>query len=97
MQYRQTKVILLLASLTLLTFAGCGKSTGQEQSNLVSNTLCYRAVDNGCDTGKHCFGTTAEFCAALQDEVLNNNCAQYARKNTFFIPEGCPGTFTPKY
>ena len=96
MEYRQSKFVLLIASLFILAFAGCGKSTGTEESALSSNSFSYEAFQQGCDTGKHDLATLSEFCTALQDEKLNHGCAQNARK-TFFTTRSCPGTFTPVY
>jgi len=96
MEYRRSKYILLIASLFIMTFAGCGKSTGTEEAALVSNSYSYQAFDNGCDTGYHEFATFDQFCSGLEDEKLNHLCAQAARKK-FFSTRGCPGTFIAKY
>ncbi|MGK5082093.1 hypothetical protein WDW37_02220 [Bdellovibrionota bacterium FG-1] len=75
----------------LVIFAGpaglvsCGKS---------DQTFSYHFTINGCDTAEHFSSTLAEECGSLQNEALNNGCAQTLRKD-FFAQIGCTGDFTP--
>lgn len=62
----------------------------------------YRFVLNGCDTGKHEFtGTDSDsvnkqLCDALQDDKLNNSCAEALRLE--FFNKKCSGySWTPRY
>jgi HEAT repeat protein len=63
----------------------------------------YRLNLNGCDTGKHDFGSDAsaddvkkQLCQALQDDDLNASCAEPLRKE--FFDKKCGGmAWTPKY
>ena len=81
---------LALAALFFLSVSiGCGKMT---------ETLDYHftidGVDGGapgCATGVHTFPSLAAYCAGLQSDSLNNNCALSARQNEFSAR--CTGTF----
>ncbi len=48
---------------------------------------------NGCPTGSHSFSNLTDYCAALENNSLNNNCAQTERGNLF--AQKCPGGFSP--
>jgi hypothetical protein len=82
---------LLGFGLIACALSACG-SSGKEE---------YQFVENGCDTGKHEFKAdsqaeaTSQMCTALQDDKLNNSCAEDLRRNEF--AGKCSGTFTPKY
>lgn len=76
------KTALLVVALLLV---GCNK----EQK---SESYSYDLSLNGCATGKHTFSSKGEMCAALKDDVRNNNCAYSLRKQTF-ESNGCPGGF----
>ena len=69
---------LLFVAVALL---GCGE-----------DKFTYSYEVNGCKTGEHSFKTKEEYCKALQDNALNNNCALSTRQSTF--KNECSGTFT---
>lgn len=43
---------------------------------------------NGCATGEKNFSTRAEMCSALNNDLLNNNCAENERYTKFL--SDCP-------
>jgi hypothetical protein len=53
----------------------------------------YSLDDNGCQTGSHSFYSLGDYCAALENNSLNNGCAQTERGNLF--SQKCPGGFSP--
>lgn len=63
----------------------------------------YQLSLNGCDTGKHIFGSDTSYddvrkqlCDALQDDKLNGSCAEPLRKE--FFDKKCSGlAWNPKY
>ena len=48
---------------------------------------------NGCATGSHSFNSLNDYCDGLEDNSLNNGCAQNERGNLFTAK--CPGVFSP--
>lgn len=62
----------------------------------------YQFSLNGCDTGKHNFSSNSrddvkkKLCDALQDDKLNNSCAEPLRKD-FFNKKCSSLTWLPKY
>ncbi len=55
----------------------------------------YSLDVNGCQTGNHSFGSLEAYCDGLEDNALNNNCAQSARASLF--ASKCPGVFSPAF
>ncbi len=55
--------------------------------------LSYNLEVNGCKTDSHSFNSLDEYCAGLQNNALNNDCAQSARESLF--NQKCSGVFTP--
>jgi hypothetical protein len=88
----KNKLFIIGSALLLMTLSSCGDTVGQETAFQTSNSLSYQAWDNGCDTGYHQFASITEFCSGLQNRVLNNYCAEAARRK-FFTTRGCPGNF----
>jgi hypothetical protein len=68
----------------LLLAAGCNGGSGNSQG------LTYDLNENGCDTGSHSFGSTADYCNGLRNNALNNGCAEGLRHETF--TQSCAGT-----
>lgn len=54
----------------------------------VTQRYSYHFIVNGCDTGRHEFGSKAELCAGLADDVRNNGCAVQLRLQ-MFQEQGC--------
>lgn len=63
--------------------------------NKVANeeAFTYEYTENGCNTGKHSFSTLDAYCAALENNSLNNNCAVNSRQSAYY--QKCSGTFSP--
>jgi hypothetical protein len=81
---------LALAALVLLSGSiGCGKTTESLHYEFFTNGVDGGAP--GCDTGDHTFPSLVAYCAGLQSDSLNNNCALSARQNEF--GKECTGTF----
>ena len=76
--------LFILAAAALIV--GCQKESKSEKFE-------YDFTYNGCPTGKKSFGSRDEMCSALQNNSLNNHCAQDMRRQHF--SRECPGkTFT---
>lgn len=56
---------------------------GASNSSTSSQTYTYQYNVNGCDTGKHTFHSTKEYCEGLADDELNNGCATQFRCEAF--------------
>lgn len=54
-------------------------------------TYSYGLGDTFCETGRHSFNTLSAYCAALQSDSLNNNCARSQRQDLFYSK--CSGNF----
>lgn len=50
---------------------------------MVNGRFTYQFNQNGCDTGRRDFSTKVEYCQALTNDALNNNCAREARVTMF--------------
>jgi hypothetical protein len=68
------KHLIWLGLVMLLT--SCGPASKSEK-------YAYDLNENGCMTGQHKFSTLIDYCAALKDDELNNNCAWSLRKGTY--------------
>lgn len=101
---------IFLLSIFALSLAACSEDSGGRKGSSGSNQNVgtsdikdsYQFVMNGCDTGKHDFAsasmeeTKKQLCVALQDDQLNNSCAEPLRQDYF--TKKCSGyTWTPKY
>ncbi|HEX7675587.1 MAG TPA: hypothetical protein VF412_15535 [Bdellovibrio sp.] len=49
----------------------------------VNGHFTYQFTQNGCDTGRKDFTTKADYCQALTNDALNNNCAREGRVMMF--------------
>lgn len=68
----------------ILTFTAVGLATGcSEDSEKKSESYSYDYTVNGCATGKHTFGSLADYCRGLADDNRNNGCASGLRCQTF--------------
>lgn len=54
-------------------------------------TYSYQYSEAFCDTGPHSFNTLTAYCAALQNDAINNNCARADRQAAFY--NKCSGSF----
>lgn len=93
--------IVILSITSFLTSCGKDKTASKSSStsngavdtvnSSTSVKQSYQFTVNGCDTGKHEFvdttpaRTLAQVCAALQNNSLNNYCAESARRNYFSL------------
>lgn len=85
-----SKIVFLF--IILLQFTSCdivNKAKTDEQN------WTYSLDVNGCQTGSHSFGSIEAYCDGLEDNALNNNCAQSARASLF--ASNCPGVFSPAF
>lgn len=84
----KTRLLLLGALLGLgAAVSGCAEEKAE------SKTYKYEFTFNNCPTGSHSFSSLSDMCQALQNETLNQGCAQDMRRQYF--EQQCPGTFTP--
>lgn len=86
--------ILFISSLcffNLIFLSGCDAVNKAAKSS--ESSLSYDLTVNGCATGSHSFSSLDSYCAGLQNNALNNNCAQTSRGDLFY--QNCSGTFTP--
>jgi hypothetical protein len=67
-----------------LAVMGCSKSEKKE-------SISYDFTENGCPTGNKTFSSVAEMCKGLQDDELNNHCAEASREAHF--KQNCSGSF----
>lgn len=74
--------------LIALVFTSC-----TQLKDAASETFTYSFSEGFCETGAKSFSTNAAMCSALQNNSLNNGCAQALRQNYFYSK--CPGPFTP--
>lgn len=103
-------ILFSLFALSLTACSGSGGGGGNNggtdpnQQNVEKNEskVSYRFDTNGCDTGKHDFATgriedtKKQLCEALQDDQLNNSCAEPLRQD--FFNKKCSGySWNPKY
>ena len=58
----------------VLSLSACGEE---------SKKYAYNLNENGCMTHEHKFSSVGEYCAALKDDELNNNCAWSLRKGLY--------------
>jgi HEAT repeat protein len=78
---------------------GGGSSTDHGQQS--GSAESYRFVQDGCDTKRHNFATNSidetrkQLCEAIQDDQLNNSCAEPLRRD--FFNKKCNGSWIPKY
>jgi hypothetical protein len=81
---------LAVAALFLLSASiGCGKKTETYDYHFTIDGVDGGAP--GCETGVHTFPSLVAYCAGLQSDSLNNNCALSARQDEFAAT--CTGTF----
>lgn len=71
--------------------SGPNGSGGTAGSTVRTQTLTYRYVENGCDTGTHTFHSFESYCEGLRDNDLNQNCAWNLRARRF--ESVCTGSF----
>lgn len=64
-----------------LGLAACGSSSSDSTSK--SESFSYELELNGCNTGKHTFGSLAELCQGLKKADLNRGCALSMRREYF--------------
>ena len=83
---------LIMMTTLIVAVVACEKKENKK-SEIHTENYSYQFKYNQCDTEKHEFTSMNELCVALQDEELNQGCAQNLRANHF--KENCPGTFTP--
>jgi hypothetical protein len=78
------------ALIVLLCFAStaCGL-----QDIIKQESFKYSFSEGICETGEHSFSTNAGMCSGLQNNSLNNGCAQAQRQNYFYA--NCSGSFVP--
>ncbi|MGZ3775184.1 MAG: HEAT repeat domain-containing protein [Pseudobdellovibrionaceae bacterium] len=106
----KTKLVIALGfSLTLTACSNGGSGGGDTKTGGLTNQGTseqhkenYDLTLNGCNTGKHDFSSTSadevkkQLCDALQDDQLNNSCAEPLRQD--FFNKKCSGfVWTPKY
>lgn len=75
-----------------------GNNSGNDQTDITgtpgnSFSYTYSYKVNGCKTGKQTFHSIKELCIGLQNEALNNYCAQSRREVEY--RKMCKGNFTP--
>ncbi len=80
-------LFLVFISLIFVSCDALNKAKTADQS------YTYELNINDCPTGSHSFSNLTDYCAALQNNTLNNNCALSERSNLF--AEKCPGGFSP--
>jgi hypothetical protein len=73
---------------------GCGDG-GNGNSKSVSSNYQYAFEQNGCRTETHSFASKDAMCTGLQDETLNQGCAESMRRE-YFEAQDCAGTFEVK-
>jgi len=76
MKKMQLITLGFLALTLAIGAAGCGASAS-------SDNLSYQYSENGCDTGSHSFSSKSDYCAALQNDALNNGCAGDLRQGDY--------------
>ena len=69
---------LMTVAAVLAFSVGCS-----EDSEKKSESYSYDYTVNGCATGKHSFGSLADYCRGLADDNRNNGCASGLRCQTF--------------
>jgi hypothetical protein len=94
-------VLTILFACTMVACANKkpAKSSSAETNDATKPTASlskgYQFEVNGCNTGFHRFtGATSDetirqYCDALQDQTLNNSCAEWVRRSSF--NDDCPG------
>lgn len=95
----------LFLSTLVVSLSSCGSSknenaTTSANSEITQTTefhteseLTYSFSLNTCSTGKQTTDSIEKFCSNLQNNTLNNDCAESNRKVLFAI--SCKGSFTP--
>lgn len=71
---------ILLAGAAALALTACNVELGKKENK---EHFGYDITENGCPTGKHSFGSKSDYCSALKNDVLNNNCAWSTRKGFY--------------
>lgn len=102
---RQSITLYTVAILSL-TLGACSKGGGGDKNNSLGegaqHKQTYRFILNGCDTGKHDFSSASateaqkQMCEALQNDQLNNSCAEPLRQE-FFNKKCSSYAWSPNY
>lgn len=79
---------ILFFTVILFNLSSCNIS-----QDIKNESLSYSLSVNGCETGSHSFASLSDYCTGLQNNTLNNNCAQTSRESLF--NQKCSGTFSP--
>ena len=82
---KKLMIVAILSLASAQAFAG-GKivyTWGESEYSTHSQTYTYQYSVNGCDTGKHTFHSTKEYCEGLANDRLNNGCAVEFRCQAF--------------
>ncbi len=94
----EIKIMKLKAFLTLSLAASCVTACNVDlKSEDKSSNFAYDFDQNGCKTGRHEFGTMAEYCNALKNDPLNNYCAYSFRKADYEANCGTDWAFWPGF
>lgn len=100
------RAMMMMVALLSVVLTGCSLKVNDKEvakvgdGNTSQSEDSYDFTYNGCKTNRHSFSGSPEdvrsrLCAALQDEALNNGCAQSMREQMF--NSKCTGSFKPKY
>jgi hypothetical protein len=88
---KKSPIKILFGFILGILFSSCDAIT--KSANGSSESFTYQLSENGCDTGKHSFGSLDDYCTGLENNSLNNNCAYNSRQSLF--SQKCNGTFNP--
>lgn len=81
----QQRIFLIFTTVSVIAFSGCGKkdegATASGSGGRGSGA--YVMEENGCNTGRHSYGSNAQYCQMLLDDALNNYCARGMREQDY--------------